>query len=313
VGMMFGAGVGSQSHYFDHHGDGITNPPAINGNNAVSSYADDEGGYIRLQSGAYFSGGTLPLPGGGGPQPTATATRPATSVPLPPTNTPIATATRVPATATSVPPTAISTSTWVPATSTAVPPTATGAPNTATAIPPTATRVPPSATSTTAPLPPTATIVPAITTLVYGDALGVGWENWSWGSSVSLQDAVYKRTGSYSASVAYTRGWGGLYFGHNGFNTVGFNTLEFYVNGGANSGQMVSINLVDAAGNFLPSVNLNQYVEGGSIAANTWRRVSVPLSALRGTNTTITGVVLMDSSGGVQPSYYLDDMVFAAR
>ena len=303
VVMMFGAGVGSQSHYFDYKNDGITNPSPINGNDAVSSYADDDGGYIRLQTGAYYSGGTLPLPGGGAPQPTATRT--ATSVPVPPTNTP-------------VPPTSTRTPTRVPATNTPVPPTATGVPSTSTPVPPTYTPVPPTNTPippTYTPVPPTVTptTVPGNSTVVYDDALAAGWENWSWGSSVNLQDSAYRRSGSYSASVAYTRGWGGLYFGTDGFNTSGYNTLEFYVNGGTSSGRQVTINLVDSAGNFLPSVNLNQYVEGGSVAPNTWRRVSVPLSALRGSNATITGVVLMDSSGRTQPRYYIDDMVFASR
>ena len=62
IGIMFGAGVGSQTHYFDSNNDGITNPAAINGNTQVSQYADDDGGYIRLNVGSYYSSGALPLP-----------------------------------------------------------------------------------------------------------------------------------------------------------------------------------------------------------------------------------------------------------
>ena len=73
VGIWWGAGAGSQSHYYDHHRDGVTNPPPINGNVEVSVYPDDDGGYLRLRSSAYYSQGPLPLPSGG-PAPTPTAT-----------------------------------------------------------------------------------------------------------------------------------------------------------------------------------------------------------------------------------------------
>ena len=71
LGLMFGAGAGDQSHYDDSAGDGITNPAPINGNTAAAQVADDDGGYIRLQTGAYYQQGPVPLPGGG-PVPTAT-------------------------------------------------------------------------------------------------------------------------------------------------------------------------------------------------------------------------------------------------
>src|SRR5205814_5999689 len=57
LGIMFGAGAGSQSHYFDYKNDSITNPPAINGNDQLALFPDDDGGYLRLQLGAYAVGG----------------------------------------------------------------------------------------------------------------------------------------------------------------------------------------------------------------------------------------------------------------
>ena len=70
VGIMWGAGAESQTHYFDARNDGITNPAPINGNNAVSSYSDDDGGYLRLQLSSYYSSSRLPLPGSAGAVPT---------------------------------------------------------------------------------------------------------------------------------------------------------------------------------------------------------------------------------------------------
>jgi hypothetical protein len=63
MGIMFGAGVGSQSHYYDYANDGITNPDPINGNDLISVHPDDDGGYLRLGIGAYYTEGYMPLPG----------------------------------------------------------------------------------------------------------------------------------------------------------------------------------------------------------------------------------------------------------
>lgn len=109
IGVMFGAGGSGQSHYFDSRGDGVTNPPAINGNTQVAQYADDDGGYIRSQVGTYYSGGTIPLPGGASsPTPTPVPTNTTTATPVR-TNTPAATTTRTPTPARSSTPTATST------------------------------------------------------------------------------------------------------------------------------------------------------------------------------------------------------------
>lgn len=62
VGMMFGHGKAETTDYTDFQGDGITNPAPINGNTAVSTVADDDGGYLRQQAAAYYLNGRLPLP-----------------------------------------------------------------------------------------------------------------------------------------------------------------------------------------------------------------------------------------------------------
>jgi hypothetical protein len=64
IGILWGAGAEGQSRYYDAANDGITNPPPINGNDTVSVYPDDDGGYLRLQLSNYYSL-PLPLPGAG--------------------------------------------------------------------------------------------------------------------------------------------------------------------------------------------------------------------------------------------------------
>lgn len=61
IAIMFGPGDGRATHPFDTANDGITNPTPINGNNLVSAFADDDGGYLRLRAKAYYDRGTVAL------------------------------------------------------------------------------------------------------------------------------------------------------------------------------------------------------------------------------------------------------------
>jgi hypothetical protein len=60
--VLFGGAGGGTTAYADAQGDGVTNPAAINGNNAVSAHADDDGGFLRLNAAAYYAAGAVPLP-----------------------------------------------------------------------------------------------------------------------------------------------------------------------------------------------------------------------------------------------------------
>jgi hypothetical protein len=64
IGFFFGGGASGVTCPCDAAGDGVTNPPAINGNNGVSLNADDDGGFFKQKASAYYSTGPLALPGG---------------------------------------------------------------------------------------------------------------------------------------------------------------------------------------------------------------------------------------------------------
>ena len=55
IAILFGAGANGCTMYDDGTGDGVTNPPPINGNDQVASYADDDGGYLRQKAAEYYS------------------------------------------------------------------------------------------------------------------------------------------------------------------------------------------------------------------------------------------------------------------
>jgi hypothetical protein len=63
VAVMFGEGAGGQTCPCDAAGDGVTNPAPIDGNNALSIDADDDGGYFKqVAVPGYYGAGRLGFP-----------------------------------------------------------------------------------------------------------------------------------------------------------------------------------------------------------------------------------------------------------
>jgi hypothetical protein len=69
IGLLFGFGGGT-TDYMDYANDGTTNPPAIDGNTLVASYADDDGGFLRTATGAYYAAGPISISASISPTPT---------------------------------------------------------------------------------------------------------------------------------------------------------------------------------------------------------------------------------------------------
>ncbi|HEY0155597.1 MAG TPA: glycosyl hydrolase family 18 protein [Longimicrobium sp.] len=146
--------------------------------------------------------------------------------------------------------------------------------------------------------------------VVYDDALTTGWANWSWGTTVSFTNTSPVFMGSKSISAAYTAAWGGLYAHHSsGVSPTGLATLEFYVHGGSAGGQNLIVQLADTGG-WRAQIGVNGYIAGGSVAAGTWRKVTIPLATLGISSLAITDLVIQDNSGGAQPTFYVDQIQF---
>jgi hypothetical protein len=62
VGFLFGGGADGTTCACDARGDGVTNPPPIDGNTEASLSPDDDGGYFRARVRAYYRAGALALP-----------------------------------------------------------------------------------------------------------------------------------------------------------------------------------------------------------------------------------------------------------
>jgi hypothetical protein len=144
---------------------------------------------------------------------------------------------------------------------------------------------------------------------VYSDSLGAGWADWSW-SGRDLNSTDFVHSGSRSIKVTYSTSGHGFRLRHTAFDSALYTALTFWIHGGATNGRQISVaaQLDDEP---LTGVPLNSFIDGGSVVAGAWRKVTVPLGALGADNKgDLTGFWLQDSSGGSQPPFYLDDIAF---
>ena len=153
--------------------------------------------------------------------------------------------------------------------------------------------------------------------IAYSDALGLGWQDWSWDCNRNFESATSVYRGKYAINVSFEP-WGGLSFANpEGVNTDRYDSLEFYINGGERGGQQLRLSLTDDKGNELPSsggisINNPKYIDDGIISAKAWKLVSVPLEDLNATNTKIIKINIMDNIGHAQPTLYIDDVMLTA-
>ncbi len=141
---------------------------------------------------------------------------------------------------------------------------------------------------------------------IYTDSLASGWENWSWGSTINFSDTSYVYQGSSAIKIRYDSPWAGMFLHNPGLDTSGKANLAFAVNGGVSGGQTLQIFTYDANGIKSSVKNLSAYVSGGTIDANTWKQVSIPLADIGAQNKIISGIVIQDVSGNSGVSVNID-------
>lgn len=134
---------------------------------------------------------------------------------------------------------------------------------------------------------------------LYGDALDSGWANWSWNTTLNFGVTTPVHGGGKSLSATYNTAWAGIYLRSNAALPDGYDTLRFWIHGGA-GGQNVTVLFFDQNSNPL---------EGKVVqaSANTWTQVDVPL-AVFGPSSSLWGVAWQENTGNAQATYYLDDI-----
>jgi hypothetical protein len=132
---------------------------------------------------------------------------------------------------------------------------------------------------------------------IYIDSLAAGWEDWSWSSTINYSNTSPVHSGTDSISVQYNAAWAGFYLHTDGIDTSGYDHLSFWINGG-NGNQQIRLVANDDS----------SYIYPVTAQANTWTQVNVPLSAL-GSQATLLGLYWQDATGGIQPIFYIDDIM----
>ncbi|MCY1033841.1 polysaccharide deacetylase family protein [Corallococcus sp. BB11-1] len=146
---------------------------------------------------------------------------------------------------------------------------------------------------------------PSVGTVIYDDAMGSGFQDWSWATH-DLDEAVTVHAGSTAIRFEPDY-WEALMFHHTGLDLALYQSIDLWVHGGTTGGQQLRLALYDNA-THLGSINLAS-VLGHPLAAGTWQKVSIPLSLLGATSGTVNDFYLSDDSGSDQSAVYVDDFV----
>jgi hypothetical protein len=150
---------------------------------------------------------------------------------------------------------------------------------------------------------------------VFLDESGSGWylETWSGVMSNPLSPAAYR--GDNSLEVKTTAAWGRVQFttwANYRFDTLGYNSLSFWVNIGQSEGEVLYVGLLNSSYNVIQYVNILDptkpaYVENRMLNSYQWKLVTIPLTDLAGANTFIYGVEIQS---GNPATFNIDDLRF---
>lgn len=148
--------------------------------------------------------------------------------------------------------------------------------------------------------------------VAYDDQLQNSFQDWSWAThNMAATSPVHAGTHSISFEPD---SWTAVYLHRDGGVAVAsYDGLEFWIHGGPSGGQHLSI-VFGNPGGTLATVDLNNYLPGGTLAGGAWVHVRIafdPIPALTGQ--AITEIYFQDATGGNQSAAYLDDILFTER
>ncbi len=145
--------------------------------------------------------------------------------------------------------------------------------------------------------------------VIYGDALASGWQSRSRNATVNFahRDANFRGTQAISLALD---SYGALTLTVAALNTRPYTCLDFYIHGNGTDRRDLWVFFRDATGRDLVRLWLEypRYLEGGTVAARSWRHVRIPLFDLGADNSEITALVIQDRSGKSQAPFLLDEI-----
>lgn len=138
---------------------------------------------------------------------------------------------------------------------------------------------------------------------IYGDALGDGWQDWSWGTrDLSHHGTVHGGTSAILLTPLSNRG---IFLHHDPTGTGGFGSMEAFVSGDTD----VRVCLVAPDNKFGEFVPLSRFLKPDPSGRAGWKQVLIPLSALGvpRSGQAISGVVFQPAVAAKQ-ALILDDV-----
>ena len=81
---------------------------------------------------------------------------------------------------------------------------------------------------------------------IYTDTLAGGWQDWSWDTTRSFDNAQPVHSGSASIAVTYTAAWAGFYLTDTALPASDYTAIRFWVHGGSTGGQSVNFHVSTA-------------------------------------------------------------------
>jgi len=133
--------------------------------------------------------------------------------------------------------------------------------------------------------------------LIYDDVMQPGWDNWSW-AKVELSVP----TGGAKPIKVQGDPWSALALHHEPFSTKGYTSLVFYVNGGVDGGQAISVKLM-VGGKPLDA----SYLVTPKTKA--WAIAKIPLQDIDGVDKMIEGIYFQAQDKAYKP-YYVTKIQF---
>ncbi len=129
--------------------------------------------------------------------------------------------------------------------------------------------------------------------VIYDDGLQNNWQNWSWGATIGLETPA----GAVKPIKVEGGAWSALDLHHDPVATAGYTKLTFYINGGVDGGQTLSVHVKLADGTSPASTFTIQP------KLKTWAVVEVPLKDIGGENQSLTDVFIQGGADPYKPYY----------
>lgn len=133
--------------------------------------------------------------------------------------------------------------------------------------------------------------------IVYDDELKNGWQNWSW-AKVVLSAPI----GQIKPIKVEGDPWSALLFHHDAFSTTSLSKVVFYINGGVDGGQILTVKAFSDGKPF----DSNYVIQP---KAKTWAVVEVPLKEIGADGKTIDGLCLQAQAAAYKP-YFITKIQF---